>query len=324
MSDTTPLISVIVPVYNVGAFLLPCLDSLKAQTYKNLEILLVDDGSTDGSAKTCDTYAETDHRFKVFHKENGGVCSARNLGLDIAQGEYIAFVDADDRVLPNYFEVLYRDLTEQGADAAFCDYIAVDEKGTEIPLNRVRFQEKTRIANLDTLMAYGNEFKNVCCCLFSSSRLQGHRFSNLRFGEDTLFIFDWLCTNPIVCINPYKGYIYVQRQTSASHNEAIPKIVRQSDYLTFSAHRFLKLPTKAPEIRKYYMGKYADAIHAVAYLSAQPKNRPWRQENLREHISTVLPYKDLLPGKLRLRILLYANAPWLYNLLARINDKLRG
>ena len=99
-----------------------CLDSFLTQTYENFEVLLVDDGSTDSSGDICDAYAKTDRRFKVIHKENGGVSSARNLGLDVASGEYIAFVDADDRIMPDYFSVLYRDLMEHGTDAKqlFC------------------------------------------------------------------------------------------------------------------------------------------------------------------------------------------------------------
>ena len=85
-----PLISVIIPVYNVGEFLAPCLDSLLAQTYQNLEILLIDDGSTDDSGDRCDEYAKKDPRFKVTHKENGGISSARNAGMDIAKGVQLA------------------------------------------------------------------------------------------------------------------------------------------------------------------------------------------------------------------------------------------
>ena len=144
MPNSTPLISVIIPVYNVGAFLIPCLDSLAAQSYKNLEILLIDDGSTDGSGEQCNIYAKKDCRFKAIHTENGGVSSARTMGLEIAQGEYIAFRDADDQVLPNYFEVLYQDLVEQQVAATFCNCRFIDELGAEIPYCVPYFPEKTR------------------------------------------------------------------------------------------------------------------------------------------------------------------------------------
>lgn len=101
-----PLISVIVPVYRVEPFLPRCLDSLRNQTYRNLEILLVDDGSPDNCGKICDEYAEKDHRFRVIHKENGGLSSARNAGLDAATGEFIGFVDSDDWIAPQMYETL--------------------------------------------------------------------------------------------------------------------------------------------------------------------------------------------------------------------------
>jgi len=100
---STPLISVIVPVYNVEAYLSRCVDSILAQTYENLEIILVDDGTKDSSDKICDDYAARDPRVKVIHKENGGLSSARNAGMDIARGEYIGFVDSDDWIEPDMY-----------------------------------------------------------------------------------------------------------------------------------------------------------------------------------------------------------------------------
>ncbi|HCI64916.1 MAG TPA: glycosyl transferase, partial [Clostridiales bacterium] len=101
-----PLISVIVPVYRVEAFLPRCLDSIRGQTYKNLEIILVDDGSPDNCGKICDEYAEMDSRIRVIHKKNGGLSSARNAGLDVAVGDYIGFVDSDDWIAPEMYETL--------------------------------------------------------------------------------------------------------------------------------------------------------------------------------------------------------------------------
>lgn len=101
-----PLVSVIVPIYNVAPYLSACIESIVSQTYQNLEILLVDDGSLDRSGKICDDYAEKDKRIKVIHKQNGGVSTARNSGMDAAAGEYLCFVDGDDYVMPDYVEYL--------------------------------------------------------------------------------------------------------------------------------------------------------------------------------------------------------------------------
>ena len=116
------MISVIIPVYNVEEYLDDCLTSVLAQTYSNLEILLINDGSTDNSGVICDKYAQTDSRIKVFHKENGGVSSARNIGLENATGQYIAFVDPDDWIEPNMYETIITQFEKSDVDAVFCGY----------------------------------------------------------------------------------------------------------------------------------------------------------------------------------------------------------
>jgi len=114
----TDLISVIVPVYNVEKYLNRCVDSIINQTYKNLEIILIDDGSTDNSGKICDTYSQQDKRITVIHKNNGGQGSARNIGLDICKGDYIGFVDSDDWITPDMYEYLLNILKANNSDCA--------------------------------------------------------------------------------------------------------------------------------------------------------------------------------------------------------------
>lgn len=118
-----PLISVIVPVYNVERYLPHCVESILSQTYQNLEVILVDDGSTDRSGDICDDFGKKDPRVKVIHKANGGQSSARNRGLDICRGEYIGFVDSDDFISPHYYELLYNGLQRFGSDIATIDRI---------------------------------------------------------------------------------------------------------------------------------------------------------------------------------------------------------
>lgn len=121
-SGTPPLISVVVPVYNVEPYIQKCLNSLIAQTYRNLEVILVDDGSTDASGLICDRYARHDSRFKVIHQANSGVCAARNRALEAATGEYLGFVDPDDWCAPDYYEYLYNGLVKYDADVSSCCY----------------------------------------------------------------------------------------------------------------------------------------------------------------------------------------------------------
>ena len=116
-----PLISVIVPIYNVEKYLRRCVDSILAQTYKNLEVILVDDGSPDACPAICDEYAQKDKRIKVVHKQNGGVSSARNTGLDVATGDYIAFVDSDDYIEVDMYETLLNTMQREQTDLVICN-----------------------------------------------------------------------------------------------------------------------------------------------------------------------------------------------------------
>lgn len=122
MTDTRPDISVIVPVYNAEGYIHRCVDSLLQQTYSNFEIILVDDGSPDGSGAICDEYAQKDSRVKVIHKENGGVASARQLGIDNAKGEYTIHADPDDWVEPTMLEQLCNKAKATDADMVICDF----------------------------------------------------------------------------------------------------------------------------------------------------------------------------------------------------------
>lgn len=133
-----PLVSIIVPIYKVEPYLLRCLDSIVNQTYTNLEIILVDDGSPDGSPHICDEYAGEDSRIVVIHKKNGGQSEARNQGLDICKGDYISFVDSDDWVEPTYIEELLKLITKEDADIAICEL-----KRTKL------FEEKNKPQKID-------------------------------------------------------------------------------------------------------------------------------------------------------------------------------
>lgn len=129
MSDK---ISVIIPIYKVEKYLEKCVNSVMQQTYQNLEIILVDDGSPDNCPQICDELAKKDGRIKVIHKENGGLSSARNAGLDIAQGEYISFIDSDDYVDEHFIEKLYHRIVQDNSDMAFCTFVRVDENENPI------------------------------------------------------------------------------------------------------------------------------------------------------------------------------------------------
>ena len=127
------LISVIVPVYNIEQYVGICIESLIKQTYTDLEIIVVDDGSTDRSSALCDLYANKDKRIKVIHKQNGGLVSARKVGVAIANGKYIGYVDGDDWVEPDYYEMMYRSAVKADADTLYGLNLLKKFKGRYIP-----------------------------------------------------------------------------------------------------------------------------------------------------------------------------------------------
>ena len=146
MSTQSPKISIIVPVYKVEQYLPKCIDSILAQTFQNWELLLIDDGSPDNSGNICDEYAHKDSRIRVFHKKNGGVSSARNLGLDYAEGDYVMFVDSDDWISNDCLQVCLDEIKKDKLDALQFGFISVTDdlenprvKIATLPLNGEKY-----------------------------------------------------------------------------------------------------------------------------------------------------------------------------------------
>ena len=215
-----PLISVIIPVYNVEKYLCRCIDSVIAQTYKNLEIILVDDGSTDNCGKICDEYAEKDKRFVVIHGQNAGVSAARNCGLDSMNGDYVMFVDADDWVHPQIVELLYNDLINHNADYSCCDYTAIYEQKNDYSyLNTDNGRLLNRIEALSKLNASENGINNaVWGKLFTANQFKQIRFPvGRKIAEDMVVSVKVLLSSSKIFLSKNTMYYYYQRNNSAIH-----------------------------------------------------------------------------------------------------------
>ena len=145
------LISIIIPVYNAELFLDECIKSLIKQTYKNLEIIFIDDGSKDESKKIIEKYLNIDSRIKYFYKENGGACSARNKGLEEMTGEYVCFVDSDDYVENDYVNKLYSSIKENKANIACCNFSRVNEKCKKIHALCVYYIQNKKITDKQSI-----------------------------------------------------------------------------------------------------------------------------------------------------------------------------
>lgn len=219
MENHNPKISVIVPVYNVEKYLRRCVDSILAQTFTDFELLLIDDGSKDKSGEICDEYAKTDNRVKVFHKENGGVSSARNLGLDNAKGEYLFFFDGDDWLDPIYLTDLYFAAIEHNTDIVACDYF-VDLTNSESNYIKQKY-------NSNNISCIKNFLNNNIGGYLWNKIIRKSVFTNndIKFSKDIAIWEDLLviiklytCTEKIYYV-PKAYYHYIKyNSSSATYN----------------------------------------------------------------------------------------------------------
>ncbi len=216
------VVSIIVPVYNVKKHLERCINSLVGQTYKNVEILLIDDGSTDESGKICDLFAKNYENVKVEHKINGGVSSARNLGLEKADGDFILFVDSDDWLETNTVEELVGVAIKHNSDIVMFEYF-VDDKNSSVPYVHTQLNGKMTKNNAfyHTVMPT-NRF--AVTKMYRKSLVQQSRFNeNIHLGEDTLFACSAIAQAKDVYFLAKTLYHYVQSEQSATRKVGFNK-----------------------------------------------------------------------------------------------------
>ena len=213
------LISIIIPVYNAEKYLSRCLDSVVNQTYKKLEIIVVDDGSTDNSRKILEKYKKRDNRIVLLYKDNGGQSSARNIGLKRAKGEYIGFVDSDDYIVDNMYEFLKNMIEQYHADIAMCDYtrkkIKLNKGWNEKKIVQYRDED---ISMLFYRLRGEKSFYSVWNRLYRKKLLLGINFIEGKTTEDVLFTYDVYKKASKVVYSSLKKYMYYSNQTGITRN----------------------------------------------------------------------------------------------------------
>lgn len=213
------LITIIIPIYNVEKYIHKCIDSIINQTYKNLEIILVDDGSPDNCGKICDEYAKKDRRIKVIHKENGGISDARNFALDIFKGEYVAFLDSDDYVSTDYIEYMYTLLRNNDSTMSICGVQVVNNSNKKYNQYETI---KTKIYNKE--QAFENLLYSEGIEVSVNAKLYPREFWNeTRFPigekyEDIAVIAEIINKAEKIAFGNKKCYYYLTRQGSISRN----------------------------------------------------------------------------------------------------------
>ena len=275
MNQEEILLSIIVPVYNVEKYLKECVASLLHQTLKQYEIILVDDGSTDSSGRICDRYASKDSHIRVVHKENGGLSSARNAGLDVAKGRYIGFVDSDDYILPDMYEKLIAELEFTHAEIAICSYFVFTEfKEIKKYVYPKKKYKKYAYTTAETLKNFflRNISESVWDKVYAAELWKDRRFVEGEINEDTNVVYELLKTSSKTVFLDLKMYGYRQRKgsiTKSGYSSKFKVVEKHLEELERSVAR------EYPELMIYV--KQFMSIHYYCLLNAiRHSNEPWK------------------------------------------------
>ena len=253
------MISVIVPVYNVEKYLERCVKSIAAQTYKDLEILLIDDGSTDKSGKMCDDFQQTDSRIKAFHKQNGGLSDARNYGIEHSAGEFISFVDSDDYIDEKMLETLHRLITENDADLAVCSAMDVFEGKEVTQVKEIKEFNLNKVESYKYMLR-GDGIPSACNKLYKRQTVGDVRFPVGKLYEDGFFTPQILKRVEKTAVTSKPMYYYFRRADSIT-----TKPFRKGDLDVIEAYDKCVKQVKelCPEALPYAEFRYRNAYFNV-------------------------------------------------------------
>ncbi len=290
------LVSVIVPVYNVEAYLCRCVDSIVNQTYKNLEIILVDDGAKDASGAICDDYAARDLRIRVIHKENGGLSSARNAGIDAARGEYLEFVDSDDWIEPDAVESLLGEaLTHQtelvvGGRWDVSDRTGEKKRGMCPPRQEVISGEEL----VGRIFRWDHCDSSACDKLFSRRLFREIRFPHGVVCEDVPIMYKIVLDAARIAMLPKPVYNYYHRSGSITYTTLSDRsfhFVRHTEQILPCIRA--NYPSLTREARYLRVKSLVYAVQSVDLASPDDRRRFWaegqqQRRELRRHLGFIL------------------------------------
>ena len=284
-----PTLSIIVPVFNAAQYLPRCIESILGQSFSNFELLLIDDGSVDSSGDICDRYAEHDNRVRVFHKENGGVSSARNLGLDNAKGEWISFVDADDYLDEGYFDVPFDD----GIDLYVRNWCFIGKDISEYCFPEIVAGDRYLPYLQEN--AHLDRFRIILGLFFKHQIVADIRFDErFRLGEDTLFMMDCLVRCQSLQVLDGARYRY-QRFDDWKEKYKLSWSETQ-DYLNVFWDRYSSFPVAIPKLVEFIFQFFYNRT------KKQEINRKWQYSiPVLKYKRTQLPFKGI---KFRMKYLL--------------------
>jgi glycosyltransferase involved in cell wall biosynthesis len=327
-----PVISIIVPVHNVDSHLRKCLDSILAQTFTDFEVIVVNDGSSDGSGYICDAYAKQDERVKVMHKEYKGVSAARNTGVECAAGDFIGFVDSDDYIDRNMYQTLYQLCLDTQSDISICtlgreiDGVLIN-KGTEkIYSKKLDHQEAMRELFKGMLYRF-----SLCNKLFKRTCFDGVQFPEGRIHEDLATTYKLFANANQAVFTNYIGYIYVKQQksilTSSYHEKRLDAFRGWDEILNF-IHR--AYPQLTNEVNACFVYFCTDHIYAILrqvsnkeerkqYLNTIQQTVKKNYRSLRKNTMLSVNYRFII-SIINYNISLFAVAHWIKHVRGKRNE----
>lgn len=305
------LISVIVPIYNVEAYLGKCIQSIASQSYENLQIILVDDGATDRSGDICDQWAKKDSRIQVIHKANGGLSDARNAGMAVANGKWVSFIDSDDFISADTLERMFLAATENNCDIAVCNIVRIYDDNSTEPF----YQPASDLQILSGDTRYDTLYQpSVCNKLFRKELLENVCFPKGKYYEDT-FVYHILAHRAkTIALTGHDGYYYLSRRDSILGQPVYTD--RYFDMIEAVYQRVIYLiDHKVSCAKDACLSLYAVVSNAEKHLKRTAENaKNFSQMRRWYHHAYVylMPRKDVnLKQKLRLVLLKYL--PWLHS-----------
>lgn len=313
-------ISIIVPVYNVEKYLENCIESILNQTFKDFELILVDDGSTDNSGKICDIYEKKDSRIKVIHKNNEGLSSARNTGLDIACGKYVGFVDSDDSIHPKMYEVLYNLIEKYKSDISCCNYKYTydisNQNHEELNLNEV-----IEMSNIEAIEKLYDKDLGVRLVVAWNKLYNKRLFDNIRYKvgrlhEDEFMAHRILYNCKKITYVDNELYYYLQREGSImsqiSYKRKVDTLLSKSDRMRFCNK--VGLTSMSDNICKTYEFEFFNLYKQL--LNEDSENAEFLKEIRRDFILNLyilLRQKDI-HIKEKISCLIFAVSPKVYRI----------
>ena len=321
-------ISVIVPVYNTVEYLPRCVDSIRRQTYRNLEIILVDDGSTDTSGAMAEKFALEDKRVRVFHKENGGSSSARNLGIEKARGDYIGFVDSDDYIEPEMYERLLSVALSENLPMVQCSRDEIDEQGNLmenvcIPPEEPELWEDEKFMR-ELLMHRGD--CSFCTKLIRADLLKSHRFPEGELNEDFRLLTELLPQIPLTAILPQQDYHVFYRygsNTRTRNKDEFPRVFMDIVNNADRAEELVakKYPNLIKEAERFALYQRLDYMLHIPISMMNKKNTFYVQVcTYLKHHKKEIRTNPYLTKKNRQYLMLFATMPVL---VRKVHAKLK-